>query len=64
MIAKTENGAMCLSCNKQFSQYGNARQHVEANHIENSGVACHLCGFVSKTRDSLRKHIKNRHAAM
>ena len=52
----------CTICHKTFSsKKSNARAHIEAKHMENFQVSCSLCGFVSKTRDSLRKHVKSYH---
>ena len=61
---KTEFGFLCVSCNQTFAQKCNAKTHIEARHIQSEGVTCSYCGFVSKTRDSLRKHIKSKHSSM
>ena len=62
MITQYGDGYVCLVCQKTFAVRCNAKSHVEARHVASAGVACHLCGFVSKTRDSYRKHLKNKHS--
>ena len=62
MVMKIPSGYSCASCQKHFTQLVNLKSHIEAKHIESIGVVCGICGFVSKTRDSLRKHVKNRHS--
>jgi len=64
LVVRTEFGFLCVSCNQTFSQKGNAKTHIEARHLKSEGVTCSFCGFVSKTRDSLRKHIKSKHSSM
>jgi len=62
MIAYQDGNYVCIVCHKGFkSMLQNARAHVEAKHTDSAGVACQVCGFVSKTRDSLRKHTALKH---
>jgi len=61
MIVATDGGYMCAVCQQVFNFQCNAKTHIEARHMDTGGFTCDLCGFVSKTRDSLRKHTKNRH---
>ena len=63
MITQYGDGFVCLVCQKTFAVRCNAKFHVEARHVTSAGVSCHLCGFVCKTRDSYRKHLKNKHSA-
>ena len=60
MITQYGEGYVCLVCRKTFAVRCNAKSHVEARHIqaEITGISCDICGFVSKTRDSYRKHLK------
>lgn len=50
---------VCKVCNKMSKTKRNIETHIEANHIESSGVACPICYRVLKTRESLRSHMKN-----
>jgi len=61
MIISIDGGFSCVACSQSFNFACNAKTHVEAKHLNTGGFACDLCGFVSKTRDSLRKHTKNKH---
>ena len=60
MISQYGEGFVCLVCQKTFAVRCNAKSHVEARHLqaEITGISCDICGFVSKTRDSYRKHLK------
>ena len=52
----------CTLCGKNFGRRKtDAKIHIEAKHLENHQVSCKLCGFLSKSRDSLRKHVKSHH---
>ena len=62
MITQYGDGFVCLVCQKTFTVRCNAKSHVEARHVASAGVSCDICGFVSKTRDSYRKHLKNKHS--
>ena len=62
LVGFFEGEYICNVCHKKFKQdKRNARVHIEAKHLENYQVSCSLCGFVSKSRDSLRKHVKSYH---
>ena len=61
LIVQTDYGYLCISCNHQFAHKCNAKTHIEAKHVKTQGQVCTLCGFVTKTKDSLRKHISRRH---
>jgi len=61
MLEKTMTGFICTMCRQEFTYACNARSHVEARHVDTGGFQCDLCGFISKTRDSLRKHKTNKH---
>ena len=56
----------CIDC----YQYGDIREsqykkdiarHIEATHIDHPGFECQFCTVLSKTRDSLRHHMKAYH---
>ena len=62
MLGQTEGEYQCLVCQKHFkSNVSNARNHIESQHIQNSGIPCEFCGFISKTRDAMRKHMRSKH---
>ena len=62
LVGFFEGEYICNVCHKKFKQdKRNARVHIEAKHLQNYQVSCNLCGFVSKSRDSLRKHVKSYH---
>ena len=57
--ARTSNGqgslATCNICGKEGA-LKLMPQHIEANHITGISHTCEVCGKVSRSRDSLRKH--------
>jgi len=53
----------CAVCNKQGNK-GDIKRHIEAKHMLNTEINCQICGKSTKTRDSLRKHMKNHHDGM
>ena len=61
MVVQVDGGFKCGSCGKFFTQPHNLKSHIEARHIESSGLPCNICGGIYKTRDSLRKHKKCKH---
>jgi len=61
LIIPVDGGFSCVACSQSFNFACNAKTHVEARHLYTGGFICDLCGFVSKTRDSLRKHTRNKH---
>ena len=50
----------CGECGKQGSK-ADVKRHIEAKHMLNTKINCPFCGKSSKTRDSLRKHLKKDH---
>jgi len=50
----------CGECGKQGNK-GDVKRHIEAKHMLNTKITCPLCGKSTKTRDSLRKHMKSDH---
>jgi len=50
----------CKYCNMVFSTKSNLKVHVQRTH-EAISVTCHICGKVSKSELSLKRHIKNVH---
>jgi len=62
MILPVDGGFSCAACSQTFNFACNAKTHVEARHLNTGGFTCDMCGFVSKTRDSLRKHTKSKHS--
>ena len=50
----------CAACSKQGNK-GDIKRHIEAKHMLNTEINCQICGKSTKTRDSLRKHMKNHH---
>ena len=62
MLVQKDGEYHCLVCHKHFkSNVSNARVHIESQHVQNSGIPCELCGFISKTRDAMRKHMRSKH---
>ena len=62
VVAEAGGGFTCTMCGQKFNHACNAKTHVEAKHLETGGFHCDVCGFVSKTRDSLRKHKTSKHS--
>jgi len=62
MVVALDGGFSCSMCGQTFNFACNAKTHVEARHLNTGGFTCDICGFVSKTRDSLRKHRTSKHA--
>ena len=54
-------GWTCKVCGKSSMYKRNILNHVEAKHVTTAGVACDVCCKQFKTRDSLRKHMKDAH---
>jgi len=61
VVADPNGGFSCSMCGQSFNFACNAKTHVEARHLNTGGFQCDECGFVSKTRDSLRKHRASKH---
>ena len=61
VVADPNGGFSCSMCGQSFNFACNAKTHVEARHLDTGGFQCDECGFVSKTRDSLRKHRASKH---
>nr|ACO10995.1 Broad-complex core protein isoform 6 [Caligus rogercresseyi] len=51
----------CMKCNYRASRRSSMMRHVECNHFVSRGFPCGTCGFLCKTRPSLRTHIFRRH---
>ena len=51
----------CLECSRERYSKTEISRHVEATHIQHPGYQCQHCDVISKTRDSLRHHVKNHH---
>ena len=49
----------CLDCSRERYSKTEISRHVEATHIQHPGYQCQHCDVISKTRDSLRHHVKN-----
>ena len=47
----------CLVCSKQHKSKSLIRDHVEARHGKTLEYTCQLCGRVTKTQDSYKKHM-------
>ena len=63
VVPEAGGGFSCSICGQSFNFACNAKTHVEARHLNTGGFPCDICGFVSKTRDSLRKHRNGKHAS-
>jgi len=64
MVGFQDGEYLCLVCHRKFKNLiKNVQAHIEAKHMNSKGVSCEVCGFVSKTRDSLRKHMKKHYAS-
>ena len=61
MVVAVDGGFTCIACKQKFNFICNARTHIESKHMNTGGFLCNICGFISKTRDSLRKHTKSQH---
>lgn len=61
LIVQTDFGYLCISCNQTFAHKCNAKTHIEAKHVKSNGQVCTICGYVTNTKDSLRKHVSRRH---
>ena len=60
-----ENGAQlwqCIQCGKTSPYITNIKNHVEANHLEGLTYPCTECNKISKSRASLRMHMKTAHS--
>ena len=62
--ARTNNGqgslATCNICGNQ-GPLKTMPRHIEANHITGVSHSCDICGKVSRSRNSLSKHVSRRH---
>ena len=52
--------ATCNVCGKE-GPYKDMPRHIEAYHITGVSHACDICGYTSRSRDGLRKHINRNH---
>ena len=52
---------LCRQCGKSHQNYGNLRDHIEANHIEGPRLVCQLCLKSFKSSASLRMHKRRFH---
>ena len=52
---------LCRQCGKSHQNYGNLRDHIEANHIEGPRLVCQLCLKSFKSTASLRMHKRRYH---
>jgi len=51
----------CTECGKTSRYITNLKDHVEANHLEGLTYSCPVCQKISKSRQSLRAHMKTMH---
>ena len=51
---------ICTLCGKE-GQHTQVRNHIEANHIENSELPCNLCGKIFRSRHTLALHKYKHH---
>ena len=56
-------GWSCTMCEKTFNLKGNARSHIDSNHIQGASHPCNLCGKISRSRNALRKHLERQYGS-
>ena len=64
MYQNTELKTWCCSvCGKESKLKSDISRHIDSMHIiDHPGYNCYLCSEILKSRESLRKHIRYRHA--
>jgi hypothetical protein len=62
MVREETGHWTCLACDYRRPNRGDVVNHVEARHVHFSSVACNVCGFVTKTRKSLKMHKFRQHS--
>lgn len=63
-IAKTEEGAICLTCGKEFTSFGSCRAHYKEQHCEKASsltFPCHVCGKVFAVGRYRKDHVYRVH---
>ena len=61
MIAKHEEGFICLVCQKVALHKGNLKKHVVGMHLGDSSQNCDICGKRFKNLNSLQNHVSINH---
>lgn len=51
----------CKICDKASGHRHHIVRHIETYHVDLPTLICDLCGAPSKTRDSLKVHVKKYH---
>ena len=73
MMTRTENEIIhgnikrkvwaCNICGKE-GRWQNIKTHIEANHLTNNiSHPCDICGKISRTKNALRMHKRNKHSS-
>ena len=52
----------CLFCGKDARQKVVIERHIESRHVDSGGQECLICGFHSKTRNSMYSHQRRAHS--
>ena len=60
IMVKVENSYVCMQCDKITPRKDHIIAHCET-HLEGYSHGCHICKFETKTRNSLRIHISQKH---
>jgi len=61
MIAKHEEGFICIVCQKVALHKGNLKKHVVGMHLGDSSQNCDICGKRFKNLNSLQNHVSINH---
>ena len=54
---RTQPAYICKVCGKE-GIHGDMKNHIEANHLEGISIPCNFCDKTSRSRDSLRHHMR------
>ena len=53
--------AYCAICQQSARHRQDIERHIESAHIETDAFACEVCGWETKTRRTLKIHMKREH---
>ena len=56
------NAWYCCLCGQMCSNKLDVSRHIESKHVILPVINCNICGKPSKTRNSLRMHMKTYHS--